>query len=275
MRIGLRNLGLIFLGVVAPLSMSMATAADSPATPENAGDFAAKSKGSEVQPPGRPVAERLAPRSSPAGSSAAETSLLFRRVLVPEAQIKDWPRSNLRYLPIDAAEFERLLEGSRRTTDGSRPPADAQILQARYTAELADDELVAGRAVLRVSSFSKSPTLLPLDPCRLALDTPLWRPERSSNSAGAAKTVSLGIGPDGKLAVRVAQSGQLEFSWTLRGQRETGGALAFSLQLPQCPSNQLELTLPADLIPTVDQALVSAPQGTDSAAGLSAAATGG
>src|SRR5204863_2618986 len=138
-------------------------------------------------------------------------------VLVPEAQIKDWPRGNLRYLPIDAAEFERLLDHARRAGEHDLPKADAHITHATYAAELADDELVAGRAALHVSSLAKSPVLLPLDPCRLAVGATQWKPE-SPSAPAAAEAVILGVGPDGKLAVRVSQSGRLEFSWTLRGQ---------------------------------------------------------
>ena len=120
MRIGLCNLGLSF-GIAALFSMSTATGADSQATAQIVSEFAAKSvKGIETSPTDRPVAERTAPHSATAASSAVETSLLFRRVQVPEAQIKDWPRSNLRFLPIDAAEFERLIEESRRTTDARK-----------------------------------------------------------------------------------------------------------------------------------------------------------
>ena len=33
----------------------------------------------------------------------------FRRILAPEDRIKDWPLGDGKYLPVDAAEFERLV----------------------------------------------------------------------------------------------------------------------------------------------------------------------
>ena len=45
------------------------------------------------------------------GDSDAESGgeLRFRRVFAPADTMKDWPRGTERYLPIEAAEFERLL----------------------------------------------------------------------------------------------------------------------------------------------------------------------
>ena len=63
---------------------------------------------------------------------------------------------------------------------------------------------------------------------------------------------------DGKLAIRIAESGRLQFGWTLHGQREPGNGVVFALLLPRCPSTQMLLTLSADLVPLVDQAIVTA-----------------
>ncbi|HEV3416010.1 MAG TPA: hypothetical protein VG056_04335, partial [Pirellulales bacterium] len=234
-------------------------------------------------------AARTTVRSTDESMASAEQALHFRRVFVPESRIDDWPRGRLRYLPLHVDEFEELLQRAQRATADERAPTEAQLVRAVYKAELLDDELVGGRATLEVQSLAKQPVLLSLDPCRLAIDAPRWiadRPAESSTrqaapkpasatvgSAGAApavaqrpptaessdnaRSLSLGIGADGRLAMRVGQSGRLQFNWTLRGQHEAGAALAFALRLPRCPSNQLQLTLPADLVPTVEQAIVT------------------
>ena len=67
----------------------------------------------------------------------------------------------------------------------------------------------------------------------------------------------IGVGPDGKLQLRVERSGTLQFDWSLIGRRETGAALAFDLGLPPAPSNELRLALPADLVPSVEQGFVT------------------
>ncbi len=67
----------------------------------------------------------------------------------------------------------------------------------------------------------------------------------------------MGVAADSKPLLLVERSGSLQFEWSLRGRAETGGGLMFSLLLPACPSNQLTLTLPAGLTPTVDSGIVT------------------
>ncbi|HEV2971624.1 MAG TPA: hypothetical protein VGY55_16730 [Pirellulales bacterium] len=228
-------------------------------------------------------------RSPDENKPAPQPPLRFRRVFVPEARIDDWPRGNLRYLPLDAVEFEKMLDRAKRATTKDRSPSEAQVVRAVYEAELTENELVGGRATLEIRSFRKEAGLLSLDPCSLAIDSPRWiadgsaeslslqtatKPANDISGASAAapatarrsatgdsfnddKSPSWGIGADGKLAMRVGQSGRLQFNWTLRGQAEAGGALAFALRLPQCPSNKLRLTLPKDYVPTTEQAIIT------------------
>ena len=58
----------------------------------------------------------------------------FHRVLAPADRMKDWPLGDGRYLPMDAAEFQRLVEAanSRRSRARSAPPA--AVAAARYEA---------------------------------------------------------------------------------------------------------------------------------------------
>ncbi len=78
-------------------------------------------------------------------ATAAESSdvIRFQRVLVPEDRIKDWPKDEGRYLPVDAVEFDRLLTAapSSRASDGAVPPA-VVIAAAQYEAKLSGDQLV-------------------------------------------------------------------------------------------------------------------------------------
>ena len=53
-----------------------------------------------------------------AENSAEPGELRFRRVYVPETT-KDWLKGNVKYLPMEAGEFERLLETIQRTTRGA------------------------------------------------------------------------------------------------------------------------------------------------------------
>ena len=57
--------------------------------------------------------------TTPTAENSAESGeLRFRRVYVPETT-KDWPKGNMKYLPMEADEFERLLETIQRTARGA------------------------------------------------------------------------------------------------------------------------------------------------------------
>lgn len=205
------------------------------------------------------------PDKTASGSGPLAGSTLFRRVLVPEKELANWPRGSNRYLPIDAAEFEQLIGKARQSGESEPAPLDAQVVQARYSAQLVNDELVDGEGSLDVQCSTKAPVMLSLDPCRMAIESPKWIPRAAKSAADRINSPSaqsfeaaiVGVGSDGKLALRIERSGTLRFAWSLRGQRETGGGLVFALRLPRCPSSQLELILPTDLVPTVEEAVVT------------------
>src|SRR5438132_6098558 len=98
------------LSALVPFLASLALAAEPAGTAAGTGSPASvAAEGKASSGADQPLAEGSSPHPAISKTPTLDSSLLFRRVLVPEAQIKDWPRGNLRYLPIDAAEFERLL----------------------------------------------------------------------------------------------------------------------------------------------------------------------
>ena len=156
---------------------------------------------------------------------------------------------------------ERLAQQAASAAKRDAAPTEIQLTQAIDPA-IGNDALVAGQALLEIENREKHAVMLSLEPCRLSIDSPRWSGGTSDSKVsrdrlGGAVPLALGIRANGKLAIRVAESGRLRFGWTLRGQREAGGALTFSLQLPPCPSTRLELLLPPDLIPVADQAIVT------------------
>ena len=50
-----------------------------------------------------------------AASAKAARALRFRRVYAPADQVEDWPRGNAKYMPMEPAEFERLLKIAQST----------------------------------------------------------------------------------------------------------------------------------------------------------------
>lgn len=190
----------------------------------------------------------IAPAADSPPSAPAEPSLLrWRKVYSPAERMSDWPRGSQRYVPVDLKEFERLASGANPAAEAERQG----VALAEYRARLAGDGLVEGEARLRLAAYGELPANCSLEPCNLAIRDAMWtddEPERAQ----------LGLGADGKLAVVMQRPGHLQWHWTLRGKRDAFGSVEFSLDLPECPSSQLNLELPAGLTPLVDRAVAVA-----------------
>jgi hypothetical protein len=192
--------------------------------------------------------------ASPSAAAAAEP-LRFRRIYAPAERLADWPFGNLRYVPIEKAEFERLLALLEAAPD-PRASVAAHLLDAQYQAHLSGSLLAEGQATLKVLLSAQAPALLPLDPCGLAISKATW--------AGAEPADAiLGLGEEGKLEVLVERSGQLQCAWSLEGHREAGEAIGFQVELPRCPSNRFLLDLPENMTLLCDRGLVQQPGGAE------------
>ncbi len=182
------------------------------------------------------AAGRLATLAAQDAPKSSEPLPEFRRIVFPAEEIntRDW---NQRYLPVDAAEFERHL---RTVYDDARGAPDAQrvrIDKADYQARLEADDLVAGTATWKLVARPARSTLLPLEPCSVALESAAW--------SDPAQPAVLGLDPTGRLCT-LAEGLQLACRWSQRGERTASGAVKFRLQLPACPMSRMVLeTAPA------------------------------
>lgn len=184
---------------------------------------------------------------------AERPELKFRRVFAPANGIRDWPRGNVRYLPVDPDEFEHLVQSTSGLPVEATNALAARLVRARYSAGLEDDLLTAGQATLDVEHSAAGAVLLPLAPCNLAL-TPDGHGEPPEQAM-------LGLRPDGRLAMLVKQSGPVRLGWTLRGRRDASGAVEFDFQLPPSTDNRFELDLPAQTMPVASAGLLSTVEG--------------
>ena len=170
--------------------------------------------------------------------------ITFRRVFVPVDQPKQWPR-DVRYVPIDRAEFEKLLAtiagaGQMDSSHG------ATIAAAEYQARLTESALLAGEATWRIVHRGKGVARLELRPCGLAISSAHWAEDQG-------RSVPIGLAPGGQLAALIDRSGKMQLRWSLAGKAsDDATAIVFHLQLPQCPVNRLSLDLPDHLVPEPD-----------------------
>lgn len=172
----------------------------------------------------------------------------FHRTYIPadEIQKRSWPAG---YLPVDAQEFQQLVETVRSGAQGAPVASAAIVERCEYQAKLEGDDLLVGALRLHLNSSTTSAKTLILDPCNLALTQPTWADQQG-------KPAVLGAGADRRVRVVVAGN-ELHAAWSLRGQRTASGVFGFRLQLPRSPMNRLSLELPPGLELVCEQGIVS------------------
>jgi hypothetical protein len=184
-----------------------------------------------------------------AANSPQSGELRFRRVYFPEG-MKEWPKGAEKYLPMEADEFNRLIETIHRGAPGGPGKASIGLVSAQYYARLKTPSMLEGNATLNVSPSTISAMLMTLDPCNLAISRAQWV---TSDGAPAI----LGLSASGKLQALAERSGQMKFDWSLAGQRDVTGDVSFIIELPLSPVNQLRIEVPAGLTPVVDHGVLT------------------
>jgi len=204
----------------------------------------------------------LSGRCAEEGGSAEEAEgagvVRFRRVYAPADQLQDWPLGNVPHMPMEPADFERLVRISQSSAD--RTSTAVRAVTAHYRGRLEGAESLVGQAAVDIACSAADATLLPLGPCGLAVGNARWNGgETTSGGSDEAfqNPAALGAGYDGELAVLVEKSGRLEFDWSLAGRRDTAGAVTFRIQLPHCPVTRLTLDLPEEMVLSADSGVVA------------------
>ncbi|MCR4414962.1 MAG: hypothetical protein NUV77_21295 [Thermoguttaceae bacterium] len=191
-------------------------------------------------------AARCKAADEPAAAVRAEPPLRYRRVYAPADRLKDWPRGNARYLPVDPADFDRLIAAVEARRAAAELPQALALRSAQYKARLVGETLVDGEAVLDPALPADGRRRLTLDPWSPAVAEAFWQnPSR--------QPAELSTGPDGKLAVGGVRPGPLVVTWSLRGRRGASGSIEFDIELPPCPASRLVVELPKHLGPVVER----------------------
>ena len=195
-------------------------------------------------------------------AKTVEKPLRIERRLVPAGRPEDWPReANQPYLPIAAEEFERRLAAlDRESSAKTSTPHPASLMSGEYHAELTDGDDLRGDAVWEFELRNPPRALVPLEGCQLAIGECHWLAAPDSADATAKdnrRRAIVGNDEHGQLFAVVDRSGKIAGTWSMHGQRDAAGNLSFALSLPACPRSTLELTLPVELTPGVEQGIVT------------------
>jgi len=205
-------------------------------------------------PPLAAVAPAIDSMERSAGSAADKPEpLRFRRIFAPAGRVQDWPRGQARYVPVDGEEFERLIKAAQDRPGGAGGALAAVLLRGEYTAQFDGVDLLTGSARCEIRHTTRTHTLLPLNPFGFALRRAWWR---SATEPDVRKPVELGAGENGELGLVVVENGELEFEWSLRGERDATGCVSFTLKFPRCADSELLLTAPRGMVATMSEGLV-------------------
>lgn len=177
----------------------------------------------------------------------SEDGLAFRRVFVPADRSDLWPRDGQRYLPIDRAEFKRLVELARRS---GRPAGGGRVERAIYQARLQGDSLLEGQAELTIEKADAPTSVVPLDACNLEIHAPVWQ-DGSNDDAILGVTAGAGTG------LLVDRSAAVSFTWSADAEQDKQEGRVFHLRWPPSVSKQLALRLPPGKTPAVDSGVVT------------------
>lgn len=184
----------------------------------------------------------------PDGQAKQPSPPSFRRIYFPADEINSRPWKGS-YLPIDAKEFQRLLETAEAGAAGAPDVRAPRIESIEYDAELAADDLLAGSATLQLAKQGDAVGSVLLDPCSLAVQEATWKDRPAQN-------VALGNDADGRLRL-VADGSTLALSWSQRGERTASGAVSFALALPPSPRSRLSVIAPAGFELTADRGVIT------------------
>jgi hypothetical protein len=163
-----------------------------------------------------------------------------------EAEMDRAKQGVLVKLPRDA--FEELVRKAALAEASRKNPP--RLIESHYHAELADNALV-GSCQWKLVYNVAGPGLLPLTPLNLALRQP-----RFENSDALIADFD---GQTPSLLVETAGDHSASAEWSARAESRPEG-LQFDLRFPSCPVAVMELDLPVDKIPAVDDGGLSGPR---------------
>ena len=169
---------------------------------------------------------------------------------VPADKVEAWPQNGQKYLPIEASEFNSLVDAANQSKSSA---VTGTIDAAQYFGTLDDDGHFHGRGQWNITLRGNGKAFLPLHELSFAIHEPRWQ-------SAAQELVQLGFwGRDNsraaQLGLNIARSGNLEFEWSIKTQ-STGGVYEIPWRVPPALSSRIEFDLPDGQQPTMDGAVV-------------------
>ncbi|GHT17691.1 hypothetical protein FACS1894189_4070 [Planctomycetales bacterium] len=179
-----------------------------------------------------------------------EEPVRYRRWFAPQDQLYRWPFPPGLNMPMDRQLFERQidqLEKSPEQSDSAENPILAKIV---LQAQLDGRQLVNGRGSFELQRRSAETNSIPLEPLTFRVTSPKWNDDSEA---------SLVCGSDGTTRLILPENQEtnlVSFDWSLRSRNDSRGGISFEIAFPPCFSTELQLDLPATMIPVSSVGLV-------------------
>ena len=173
----------------------------------------------------------------------------FLRVYAPADRVEQWPWGEMKYVPVEGAEFERLIRHGEQSVAG--PTAQPRISWGKCRAAFSEPDVLEGECILDIYASDQQPRVLRWPKCPLAIRTAAWVDAEGK----ALEPASVGLSESGQTELAASRSGRLRLEWSLQGRQE-GAGVRFDLWLPPSPHTELRLEVPESLRPVLPGALI-------------------
>jgi hypothetical protein len=176
--------------------------------------------------------------------AATSSEATYRRIFVPLDRPQDWPTDGQQYLPLNRAEFERLIQLANERRQLATP-GEAQIESSVHRVKLGEDGVLEGESMFKVRLLSSSPRLLKLSPSSSAVTRATWKDPRGEKEGALLGAWSSAQERDASFGVLATRSGELVVDWSAAPDRRSPVEFEYALRLPLAASREMSLDLPA------------------------------
>ncbi len=184
--------------------------------------------------------------SSTYSQDRASQTLELRRVFVPQ---QDLPIIGPDHVPVNLNDLQNLLAKRVEKEQSAEKNAISNLEESFYVAEIVGTELVSFASRFRINSASDEQTLIPIEPCSLAIKTVDASSDvlskYSSKEYRVLSADAFRSTLDGRFQVEIHGKSDLWFSWSSQGQVQfDSNRIRFQVDYPSCISNRMLLKLP-------------------------------
>ncbi|MDO5553675.1 MAG: hypothetical protein Q4G68_07915 [Planctomycetia bacterium] len=178
--------------------------------------------------------------------------LSWRFWMMPEEKIDQWPWEGGKYYPVKAETFHSWIETIEHLQEDPNDAPRNGLAGVLLSGRVDGCTITDGTGQMQLYVKEELPEAVSLTPFSFACDSFMW--DNNEKAEVAARG-------DGLFRIENPREGQLHFSWSARGRRDSFGNVIFDLALPRNPNTEIVLqTLPGFRVETSCGVVQEVPQ---------------